>query len=92
MSRPRAIQTVKNTRGKWETVRYAHCSEHDRKVSKFIAPTEDGWIFECSPPYGASHRFYALPARNAPTNMASAAQWFKDEVDKVSKNPTKSQS
>ena len=92
MSKPRAIQTVKSVRGKWETVRYALCAEHGRKVSKFIAPTEDGWIFECSPTYGAPHRFYALPARDAPSTMAEAVQWFKDEVEKVSRQPTRSQS
>ena len=89
--KPRATQTVRSIRGKWETTRFADCPDHHRRVSKFIAPTEDGWIFECSPTYGAAHRFYAQPPRSIPSTMAEAAQWFKDEVDKVSKQPTKSQ-
>lgn len=96
--KPKSTQTVKNVKGRWETTRFSHCPIHTdtqgrpRKVSRFIAPTEDGWIFECKPENGAAHRFYAQPAKNAPRGAEEANAWFKAEVERVSREPTRSQS
>lgn len=91
-----AIQTVKQNRGKWETIRYGFCEHHQgpngtpQRSTDFQGQDEKGWMFRCKENIRhTSHLFYNRPPRNLPKTPAEAALWLQTEIGKQVVNPTR---
>jgi hypothetical protein len=92
-----AIQTVRQSRGKWETIRFGFCEDlrdingKPQRSTDFQGLDEFGWLFRCKEnARHLSHLFHNRPASNVPKTAEEAKLWLRDEIAKQVVKPSRS--